>query len=41
MPSPPDAPESPKPLVGIVMGSQSDWSTMTHAAQMLDALGVG
>jgi 5-(carboxyamino)imidazole ribonucleotide mutase len=28
------------PLVGIIMGSQSDWETMTHAAQTLDALGV-
>jgi len=27
--------------VAIIMGSQSDWSTMTHAAQTLDALGVG
>ncbi|SDX39663.1 5-(carboxyamino)imidazole ribonucleotide mutase [Roseicitreum antarcticum] len=26
--------------VGIIMGSQSDWPTMTEAAQMLDALGV-
>ena len=26
--------------VGIVMGSQSDWDTMQHAAQRLDALGV-
>lgn len=26
--------------VGIVMGSQSDWTTMTEAAQILDALGV-
>ena len=25
---------------GIIMGSQSDWSTMTHAAQVLDELGV-
>ncbi len=29
-----------KPLVGIIMGSQSDWATMKHAADMLDALGV-
>ena len=29
-----------KPLVAIVMGSQSDWPTMSHAAQALDALGV-
>ena len=28
------------PLVGIIMGSRSDWSTMTHAAETLDALGV-
>ena len=27
-------------LVGIVMGSRSDWSTMEHAAKALDALGV-
>ncbi len=26
--------------VGIVMGSQSDWATMKHAADMLDELGV-
>ncbi|MEW6089919.1 5-(carboxyamino)imidazole ribonucleotide mutase [Parvibaculum sp.] len=29
-----------KPLVGIIMGSQSDWPTMKHAADALDALGV-
>ena len=28
------------PVVGIIMGSQSDWATMTHAAQVLDKLGV-
>jgi 5-(carboxyamino)imidazole ribonucleotide mutase len=27
-------------LVGLIMGSKSDWETMQHAAQMLDALGV-
>jgi 5-(carboxyamino)imidazole ribonucleotide mutase len=26
--------------VGIIMGSRSDWETMRHAAEMLDALGV-
>ncbi len=31
---------APSPLVGIVMGSRSDWETMQHAAQKLDALGV-
>ena len=29
-----------QPLVGIVMGSRSDWETMQHAAQKLEALGV-
>jgi 5-(carboxyamino)imidazole ribonucleotide mutase len=28
------------PLVGIIMGSQSDWATMEHTAQTLEALGV-
>ncbi len=28
------------PLVGIVMGSRSDWDTMQHAADRLEALGV-
>ena len=28
------------PPVAIIMGSQSDWDTMRHAAETLDALGV-
>ena len=28
------------PLVGIIMGSQSDWATMAHAADVLKALAV-
>jgi 5-(carboxyamino)imidazole ribonucleotide mutase len=28
------------PLVGIIMGSRSDWDTMRHAAETLDQLGV-
>ena len=28
------------PLIGIIMGSTSDWETMRHAAETLDALGV-
>jgi 5-(carboxyamino)imidazole ribonucleotide mutase len=28
------------PSVAIVMGSQSDWATMKHAADTLDALGI-
>jgi 5-(carboxyamino)imidazole ribonucleotide mutase len=29
-----------KPLVGIIMGSQSDWETLQPAAQLLEQLGV-
>ena len=28
------------PLVGIIMGSTSDWETMRHAAEKLEELGV-
>jgi 5-(carboxyamino)imidazole ribonucleotide mutase len=28
------------PRVGIIMGSQSDWATMRHAAEMLEQFGV-
>lgn len=28
------------PVVGIIMGSQSDWETMRHAAETLETLGV-
>ena len=31
---------SAKPLVGVIMGSRSDWETMRHAVETLDALGV-
>ena len=31
---------SDTPLIGIVMGSRSDWETMQHAAEKLEALGV-
>lgn len=30
-----------RPLVAIIMGSQSDWETMKNAADTLDVLGVG
>ncbi|UNK56699.1 5-(carboxyamino)imidazole ribonucleotide mutase [Pseudoxanthomonas daejeonensis] len=42
MPAQPNPPVAPltTPLVGLVMGSRSDWETMQHAAQKLDALGV-
>jgi 5-(carboxyamino)imidazole ribonucleotide mutase len=29
-----------QPLVGVIMGSKSDWDTMSHAAQTLEALGI-
>ncbi|WP_284177671.1 5-(carboxyamino)imidazole ribonucleotide mutase [Rhabdaerophilum sp. SD176] len=29
-----------KPAVAIIMGSQSDWPTMRHAAEILESLGV-
>jgi 5-(carboxyamino)imidazole ribonucleotide mutase len=29
-----------RPLVGVIMGSRSDWETMTHAAATLEGLGV-
>src|SRR5438876_1537394 len=31
---------NPSPLVGIIMGSKSDWETLRHAADMLDQLQV-
>ena len=33
-------PQAPGPRVGIVMGSQSDWETMRHAAATLERLEV-
>lgn len=27
-------------LVGVIMGSKSDWSTMSHSVEMLEALGI-
>jgi 5-(carboxyamino)imidazole ribonucleotide mutase len=33
-------PDQTTPLVGIIMGSQSDWETMRNAAQMLEQLGI-
>jgi 5-(carboxyamino)imidazole ribonucleotide mutase len=38
--APPEAKSATK-LVAIIMGSQSDWATMKHAAETLDALDVG
>ena len=27
-------------LVGVIMGSKSDWSTLSHTADMLEQLGI-
>jgi 5-(carboxyamino)imidazole ribonucleotide mutase len=35
-----DSPASPTILVGVVMGSSSDWETMQHAVQVLKDFGV-
>lgn len=32
--------ENNRPLVAILMGSKSDWETMRHAVELLDAFGV-
>lgn len=29
-----------QPLVGVIMGSKSDWETMSHAAETLEALNI-
>lgn len=31
---------SASPLVGVIMGSQSDWPTMQHTVNVLDELGI-
>jgi 5-(carboxyamino)imidazole ribonucleotide mutase len=36
----PDTTAPERPLVGIVMGSRSDWETMQHAAAILEAFGI-
>lgn len=30
-----------RPAVAVIMGSQSDWATMRHATETLEALGIG
>lgn len=37
---PASAEKEERPLVGVVMGSQSDWETMQHAAEMLERFQV-
>src|SRR5580693_9653908 len=35
-----EKPASARPLVGVIMGSSSDWETMEHAVSTLEELGV-
>ncbi len=35
-----DSISAAQPVVGVIMGSQSDWTTMGHAAETLAALGI-
>ena len=35
-----EAARAEKPLVGVIMGSRSDWDTMQRASEMLNRLGV-
>jgi len=35
-----NGPPTPAPLVGVIMGSRSDWETMQHTAATLQQLGV-
>jgi hypothetical protein len=37
---PTPAPTSPAPLIGVVMGSSSDWETMKQAADILTEFGI-
>jgi 5-(carboxyamino)imidazole ribonucleotide mutase len=39
-PTEPDPAERQPPLVGVIMGSKSDWDTMRHTAAVLASLGV-
>ena len=36
----PPSPDAAAPVVGVVMGSRSDWDTMRHACEILERLGV-
>lgn len=32
--------DAPRPLVGVIMGSTSDWETMRHAVETLEQFGI-
>lgn len=38
---PSDSANTTQPLVGLIMGSRSDWETMRHASEILTTLGIG
>jgi len=40
LPSDPSDSQPPRPLVGVIMGSRSDWETMTHAVDALVSLDI-
>lgn len=40
MTSPSSPPSSPAPLVGVIMGSRSDWETMQHCSATLAELAI-
>jgi 5-(carboxyamino)imidazole ribonucleotide mutase len=35
-----NSPRKRNPLIGVIMGSRSDWPTMKHAADILDEFGI-
>jgi len=35
-----DASTGPRPVVGVIMGSRSDWDTLRHAAETLAGFGI-
>jgi 5-(carboxyamino)imidazole ribonucleotide mutase len=37
----PGTERTPRVVVGVVMGSRSDWETMRYAAELLETLGIG
>ncbi|MBI1208931.1 MAG: 5-(carboxyamino)imidazole ribonucleotide mutase [Azospirillum sp.] len=38
--APSGAATKPAPVVGVIMGSQSDWATMAHGTEVLETLGI-
>ena len=40
MPDQPTPKPDPTPVVGVIMGSKSDWDTMKYAAEVMEKLGI-